>query len=318
MNKLVSIIIPVYNVEKYLNKCIVSVVSQSYKNLEVILIDDGSLDTSSQICDEWAKKDGRIKVIHQKNRGVSSARNAGLNIASGTYVGFVDSDDWIEQNTFEKLVELMEPRSMVVFNVCFETNSSSVNKFNFEHTVINNKTEIICKIINGDFGWTACWDKFYDLTLIRENHLKFDESLTVGEDYFFIYQYAKLIDKVILTNDVFYHYYLERSDSVMNSHNLDYYNRWLVTEKILYDNQDKQVQTTVVNRVVHELYDVVVELITMQHRSLQLYRLAILKYKKYFKVYFRKTHQVVSKKMWLLFISPFIFKIYIKLKEKLG
>ena len=91
----ISIIIPVYNMEKYLDRCIRSVVNQTYRNLEIILVDDGSEDFSAGICDQWSKKDNRIRVIHKSNGGLSDARNAGLGIASGSYIGFVDSDDFI-------------------------------------------------------------------------------------------------------------------------------------------------------------------------------------------------------------------------------
>lgn len=108
MNNLISIIIPVYNVEKYLRRCIDTVVNQTYKILEIILIDDGSTDNSGKICDEYAAKDNRIKVIHKQNGGVSSARNFGLDIAKGDYIGFVDSDDYIDFNMFEHLKYLID------------------------------------------------------------------------------------------------------------------------------------------------------------------------------------------------------------------
>ena len=106
MNELISIIIPIYNVEKYLHCCINSVIRQTYKNLEIILIDDGSPDNCGKICDEYAKKDNRIKVIHKENGGLSSARNAGLDIAKGEYISFVDSDDYVAENFIEKLYKL--------------------------------------------------------------------------------------------------------------------------------------------------------------------------------------------------------------------
>ena len=105
MNKLISIIIPVYNVEKYLEDCLNSVVNQTYKNLEIILIDDGSTDNSGKICDLYAKKDNRIVVIHKENAGVSSARNVGLKIAKGLYIGFVDPDDYIAEDMYEILYQ---------------------------------------------------------------------------------------------------------------------------------------------------------------------------------------------------------------------
>ena len=112
MNK-ISIIIPVYNVEKYLDECINSIVFQEYRNLEIVLVDDGSPDKSPQICDEWAQKDSRIKVIHKENGGVSSARNIGLQHASGDYITMLDSDDWITAE-FSEVVEFVKGKSMIV------------------------------------------------------------------------------------------------------------------------------------------------------------------------------------------------------------
>ena len=105
MNPLISVIVPVYKAEKYLDKCVQSIVNQTYKNLEIILVDDGSPDNCPEMCDEWAKKDSRIKVIHKENGGVSSARNAGLDNSFGDYIGFVDSDDFIENDFYECLYD---------------------------------------------------------------------------------------------------------------------------------------------------------------------------------------------------------------------
>ena len=103
MTDLVSVIVPIYKVEKYLGKCVDSIINQTYKNLEIILVDDGSPDNSGKICDEYAKKDNRIKVIHKENGGLSSARNAGLDVATGEFIAFVDSDDRIHLDFVEKL-----------------------------------------------------------------------------------------------------------------------------------------------------------------------------------------------------------------------
>ena len=108
MKELVSIIIPIYNVEKYLTKCIESVINQTYKNLEIILVNDGSTDNSKEIIDKYSLIDSRIKVINKKNGGLSEARNAGIEIAKGDYIGFLDSDDWIELNMYEKLYKYIK------------------------------------------------------------------------------------------------------------------------------------------------------------------------------------------------------------------
>ena len=103
--KLISVIVPVYNVERYLRQCIESITNQSYKNLQIILIDDGSKDNSGKICDEYAEKDKRVEVIHKENTGVSAARNTGLDNAKGEWITFVDADDWVEKNFCEILIK---------------------------------------------------------------------------------------------------------------------------------------------------------------------------------------------------------------------
>ena len=107
MSDKISVIVPVYKVEKYLNRCVQSIASQTYENLEIILVDDGSPDNCGVLCDEWVQKDSRIKVVHKENGGLSSARNAGVAVATGAYVGFVDSDDYIHPQMYEKLYEAL-------------------------------------------------------------------------------------------------------------------------------------------------------------------------------------------------------------------
>lgn len=107
INDLISVIVPIYDVEQYLNQCVESIVQQTHKNLEIILVDDGSPDLCGLLCDEWARKDARIKVIHKENGGLSDARNAGMAVAKGNYIGFVDSDDWIENNMYEIMLRTL-------------------------------------------------------------------------------------------------------------------------------------------------------------------------------------------------------------------
>ena len=108
MEKTISVIVPIYNVEKYLDRCLKSIINQTYKNLEIILIDDGSPDNCGTICDEYAKKDNRIKVVHKDNGGLVKARNTGLDIATGEYISFIDPDDWIELNMYEEMIKIAD------------------------------------------------------------------------------------------------------------------------------------------------------------------------------------------------------------------
>lgn len=117
IDELISIIVPVYNVEKYLVQCLNSICNQTYKNLQIILVDDGSEDLSGKICDEYQEKDKRIHVIHKKNEGLSEARNVGVQMAMGKYVGFVDSDDWIELDMYEILWKWLKKQIQIVLCV---------------------------------------------------------------------------------------------------------------------------------------------------------------------------------------------------------
>lgn len=152
MSNKVSVIIPVYNVEKYLDKCIDSVVNQTYKNLEIILIDDGSTDKSSIICDEWATKDKRIKVFHQKNSGVSVVRNNGIEYSVGDYISFVDSDDYIAESMIEKAVASIEENDadIVCFGVFRVAESGEIleSTEDIEQKVVDNK-EALLDLTNG-------------------------------------------------------------------------------------------------------------------------------------------------------------------------
>ena len=116
MNPLVSIIVPVYKVEKYLDECVESLVNQTFRNIEIILVDDGSPDNCPKICDDWVARDDRIKVIHKSNSGVSSARNEGLKVACGEWIWFVDSDDTVEMTAIEELVKYTNSVALIVFN----------------------------------------------------------------------------------------------------------------------------------------------------------------------------------------------------------
>lgn len=171
VNELVSVIIPVYNVEKYLNRCIKSVLGQTYKNLEIILVDDGSTDNSSQICDEYKKIDSRIIVIHKENGGLSDARNAGINKATGKYITFIDSDDSIEKDMIEYLYLLMKKyktkMSLCCHNIIYEKRNKVISLGNGKEEVLSSEKCIEKMLYHKDVD-TSAWAKLYAKNLFDD------------------------------------------------------------------------------------------------------------------------------------------------------
>lgn len=215
-DNLISIIIPVYNVEKYLKKCINSVISQSYKNIEILLVDDGSTDKSGIILDEYAKKDARIKVYHKKNEGLSSARNYGLKKCKGMYVCFVDSDDFVSKCMLENLLNnLLETKSDIsVCGIkCFYDGDTISEQFTHEYFVYNNK-EALLKMIDYKSGVSPnAVNKMYKRKLFTNDCL-----YPIGKLYEDMGVTARLFNKcnrIVYTPDCYY-YYLQRRDSITN------------------------------------------------------------------------------------------------------
>lgn len=202
----VSIIIPVYNVEDYLEDCLESVCKQSYRNIEIILVDDGSLDNSGEICDEWAKKDSRIRVIHKHNGGLSSARNAGLKEATGDYISFVDSDDLIPTNFIMQLVETLKTCNSEI-SVCridrfWDGNSEETEAFYPFKSGVYSSEEYIHSILLHRVD-NASWNKLYKRSAIGE--LRFKEGI-INEDFPFMIALLGKVEKVAYTNETCYLY----------------------------------------------------------------------------------------------------------------
>lgn len=226
MKNLVSIIIPIYNVSNYMDDCIRSVCNQDYHNLEILLIDDGSTDESKEKCDVWAKKDSRIKVIHQKNGGLSSARNAGLDIATGTYIYFLDGDDTIEKHLITTGVNMMDTGVDIVFFNFYKVypngeKMASHHKTGNYHLISGKErarflTEFI---LSNRLGWEA-WDKLYRKELIENYDLRFaDNNVIFAEDMYFCLCYCTHITKAVSISDILYNY-IQRTDSIMSEQSM--------------------------------------------------------------------------------------------------
>ena len=227
MNEIgISVVVPVYKVpENYLRKCIESIIKQSFENIEILLVDDGSPDNSGVICDEYAQSDLRIKVIHKQNGGLSSARNAGVDVARGKWVMFVDGDDWIEPDMCETLYGLGE-RLGVQLVMCGMVKdngrSSSVYKFYIEENKVFSKEE--CKwlqeqLLHFDGNIAVAYSKLIDRQLLQSNVIKHDEALKQGaEGVEFNLRLFEKLESAVFVNNPFYHY-IYNDNSISASHN---------------------------------------------------------------------------------------------------
>lgn len=207
MEKMISVIIPVYNSENVIKRCVDSVINQSYKSLEIILVDDGSTDTSGEICDSYLHQDARIKVVHTANNGVSEARNIGIQMASGEYTMFVDADDWID----EKMCEVLYCYAEQYNNIDF-IKSLAVNRYNTGKITENQPRPISTKVIDVEkefsfieqYAYGVVWGSLYKTNLLKD--LSFEKGIYVGEDALFVARVLKKCKKVLIIQERFYNY----------------------------------------------------------------------------------------------------------------
>lgn len=215
MNPCLSIIVPVYNVEKYLARCIESILGQSFTNYELIIVDDGSIDRSSIICDEYADKDSRINVIHKKNGGVSSARNSALNIAVGDYILFCDGDDYVSQDWAQKMYNAIctYPNAFINCNICSVDPSGKLG-LRYHPQNLNNVFQMSSyfELYSSSLDSSPC-NKIYSGEILRKNSLYFNEDMRIGEDVTFNVEYYKLCNQIIFVNFPLY-YYCNNYDSL--------------------------------------------------------------------------------------------------------
>lgn len=217
MNKsLISVIVPIYNSENYLHRCIDSILIQSYTNFELLLIDDGSKDNSGCICEEYALKDSRVRVFHKENGGVSSARNLGLDNVNGEWVTFVDSDDWISEDYFSFFCNSCLS-DLVVCDYKTNNRSCSVIRCDQINTVEGVK-EHLNKYLS-DVIYRCPWGKFFRNIIIKQNKLRFDERLTFAEDSLFVINYLLYVKSISFYHEGKYFYTENLDISKYNANN---------------------------------------------------------------------------------------------------
>lgn len=214
-----SVIVPVYNVEKYLRECVDSILSQTFEDFELILVNDGSKDSSGAICDEYAAKDNRVKVIHKENGGQSTARNVGVKAATGEYAVFLDSDDMLADNHFFEDVKnkSADNTDIVVFRYCkyYEDGRTDACGINLADLDSSNKAEFLKELVRRDAFFCSCWSKCTRMSILKDNNIEFDTSLSC-EDMDWYYNVVSKAENFEVI-DKPYVYYRQRENSVTSS-----------------------------------------------------------------------------------------------------
>lgn len=213
----ISIIIPVYNVEKYLGKCLDSILAQTFTDFEVFLIDDGSTDNSGEICEEYAEKDNRLKVFHQKNQGVSITRQRALNMVTTEYVAFIDPDDYIEEDYLEKLYEsALETKADLVWCDYIEHHGDKDCKHSCAW-VDKSRCGLLKGILASGFS-AVLWNKLYRTAVIKENGICFDSALNTAEDILFVSEFICHSKNFSYVDKALYHYNMANENSAINKY----------------------------------------------------------------------------------------------------
>lgn len=242
MNELVSVIVSVYNTENKLKKCINSVTNSSYTNLEIIIVDDGSEEKTALLCNQLKQQDKRIKVIHQKNKGVSCARNKGIDIAKGEYITFVDADDYIDEKMIKVLLTNLRKYdadiSMCKYNEIYRDKKICINKVS-EIIKIQEVPDVLIDFFEkNEIGWNV-WGKMYKREIVGTT--RFLEGKRTAEDMYFLYQVLKKTKRLVIKENALYNY-VKWDTSTMNSKNIDkFFDTFSLIQKVYEDSEVSEV-----------------------------------------------------------------------------
>lgn len=293
-NKLISVIVPVYKVEKYLNRCIDSIIKQTYHNLEIILVDDGSPDNSGKICDEYAKKDKRIKVIHKPNGGLSDARNYALEIAEGEYIGFVDSDDYIKEDMFQTLYDLCEENkadiSIVSFYEMIEDKVIAVR--NSGELQIMDKIEAIKELLIDTKIQSYAWNKLFRKELFVGTRFPTGKNF---EDIATTLILFEKCNKIVRLEEPKY-CYVRRNDSIVGIRNYKTYHDYMevIWDKYLY-LKDKYPSIEVYNAYNFIINMIWVYTIIVSYDIKELYSEFDKRYKNFIEIITKYREEIIDK-----------------------
>lgn len=333
MMRKISIIVPVYNADKYVDKCIKSILEQTYANFELIIIDDGSTDQSAAICDEWSQKDSRIKVVHVDNGGVSRARNIGIGLSTGSWISFVDADDYIMNNYLSDLLNVTLVNKGVDWVFCDyydEINGKRINSHIYEKEkegLLSNTSQLYKKI-NGieEKKWSSSsrfagvWGKLYSEYLIKKNNISFPENVYIREDVIFNMKYCSRVRQAYYLRKPLYVYNnLDDSASRRSNDNFKYEADSFMKELFECCKGEKDAEEIISFNALVMLYKIVI-LKTCRISDLELKDLC--EDSIYKRAFLSKCHGYNIKKRIVLFALKYKFYnivralCYLKKKEK--
>lgn len=247
VNDLVTIVVPVYNTGKYLTKCIESILKQTYKNIEVLIINDGSTDDSEDVIKQF--NDIRIIYTKRKNHGVSATRNYGIKKAIGKYITFIDSDDWIEENYIYELVNGIDIHDCIIMNSTDFNNRKSWKFISLNKEYILENRDAIKASISCDLMYSTCWGKLYKTDYVKK--IKFDENMSIAEDLKFLIEYFSISNTIKIIPLNLYHYNIRNGSAVRSGYNKKWNDEIKYLNELLEKYNSNDINELLINRLVN-------------------------------------------------------------------
>lgn len=289
----ISIVVPIYNGEKYLKRCIDSIRTQTFKNWELVLIDDGSDDLSGEICDDYANLDSRIKVSHVINRGVSVARNTGINLSKGDFITFIDCDDWIEKDFLEKSVDAINRMKvdLLITSFVFDNNKGHIkNIFKGKKEEIFSRENIQKEFFRQNkFAWTV-YDKFFKTEIIKK--YMFNSKVKIGEDMLFCWQIFKSVKRIGYLPLYKYHYDISASSTMTSDFSLKWFDGIKVKKKIYKEVKNFSKEIELLARITCIVDMIILSKKAIHSNSYNTKRLILL------------LQKIIRKNMYIIFLYP--------------
>ena len=303
----ISVIIPVYKTEKYLDKCVQSIVDQTYTKLEIILVDDGSPDRCPEMCDKWVGKDSRIKVIHKKTGGVASARNAALKKATGDYIAFADSDDYVEKDIYEQLLRLIHDNHADIAVCGYQINDENRDK---DESRLLSSEDALKLIAEGDYKYGVLWNKLYKRHVVQGVIMP---SLRCSQDLPYNYFVFKNANVIAETSLKLYHYFQNETSTVHKAFSASKFDAVRARKIILDDVKKRSIYPYAVKGYMLSCF-VFIDEIIIEKKCIEFYdklRKEILKHKKYILIStcFSKKDKI---KVLIFWLFPWLYSKYIE------